>query len=242
MLKPHIKAIVTLIILWSAIKFAFDIPSFILPSPLEVANAFSSKYAFILAQTAKTFTTILFGLTLAALFGFLTSLLLHYFPKFQVLAKPLMLFSQSVPIFALAPLIILFCGFGMASQLTLMCLVLYFTITSNLTAGLQQTPKAYTDLQHLYRFTPTQSFFHIKLPAAMPQFTTGLKIATAYAPVAALLSEWVGAAEGLGALILSSYTRVQIDLMFAAIITLFVLSLTLYGVVAWMMRRFEYHV
>lgn len=240
MLRNATFSLISLIALWACLKYAFDVPSFILPSPLEVTQVFFVQYRFILNEASSTFTTIILGLCLATLCGFLTSLLIHYFPKLQVILKPLMLFSQSAPIFALAPLIILLCGFGLASQLTLMCLVLYFTITSNLTAGLERTPKAYMDHIKLYSFTPTQSFFHIKFPSALPQFMTGLKLATAYAPVAALLSEWVGAAEGLGALILSSYTRVQIDIMFAAIITLFTLSLALYGVVSLVTRRVEH--
>lgn len=238
-LMKFIAPSIIILTLWSAIKHVFDIPSFILPSPVEVLQAFAQHHTHIFAEVQHSFGTILLGLTLATMLGFLTSLLLYYVPKANGIIKPLMLFSQTMPSFTLAPLIVLYCGFGLTSQLILMCLVLYFTITSNLTAGLDRTPAGIMDLAKLYSFTKTQTFFHLKLPSAFPQFATGLKLATVYAPVAALVGEWIGASHGIGSLILSSYTRVEIDVMFAGIMTLFAASMALYLVVGLILTGFK---
>lgn len=231
-----------LLSLWFALKLTLDIPDFVLPSPIDVFHAFINSYGVIVRGVSITFGTILLGLILGTMMGFCASILLYYFPKTSSTLKPLLLFSQSMPSFTLAPLIILYCGFGLSSQLILMTLVLFFTITSSLTTGLEGTPRALLDLAQQYKFTRSQTLFHIKLPASFPHFASGLRLATAFAPVAAIFAEWMGASTGIGALILTSYTHVQIDLMFAAIMCMFVISLALYSLVGLILRGFKNYV
>ena len=155
----------------------------------------------------------------------------------------MLVFSQAIPVFALAPVLTLWLGYGMVSKVTMAVLIIYFPVTSALHDGLSRTPSGLLDLAHVMNAKALRLLFLIKLPAAMPNLLSGIRLAAVYAPIGAVIGEWVGSSQGLGYLMLLANGRVKTDLMFAALFTLGFLSMSLYGLITlWIkiaFRRFE---
>ena len=153
--------------------------------------------------------------------------------------------SQAIPVFALAPVLTLWLGYGMISKVTMAVLIIYFPVTSALHDGLSRTPSGLSDLAHVMNAKPIRFLFLIRLPAAMPNLLSGIRLAAVYAPIGAVIGEWVGSSQGLGYLMLLANGRVKTDLMFAALFTLGFLSMSLYGLITLLIklafRRFEAH-
>jgi putative hydroxymethylpyrimidine transport system permease protein len=149
-------------------------------------------------------------------------------PALQPWMLPPLVLGQAIPVFALAPILVLWLGYGMASKVTMAVLIIYFPVTAALFDGLRRTETAWLDLARTMGASPARTLWHIRLPAALPAFGSGLRIAAAIAPIAAVVGEWVGSGAGLGYLMLHANGRSQTALMFAAMITLMILALGLY--------------
>jgi putative hydroxymethylpyrimidine transport system permease protein len=169
--------------------------------------------------------------------GAVTALTLSYFRPARRWLMPVLVFSQAIPVFALAPLLVLWMGYGMASKIAMATLIIYFPVTSAFFDGLRRTEPGWLDLAQTMGGSRWRTLLHIRLPAALPAFASGLRVATAVAPIGAVVGEWVGASAGLGYLMLHANGRMQVDLMFAALLTLAVISVTLYFTVDALLRR-----
>jgi putative hydroxymethylpyrimidine transport system permease protein len=143
-----------------------------------------------------------------------------------------MVFSQTVPVFALAPLLTLWLGYGIGSKIAMTLLIIYFPVASTFYDGLRNTPDGFLDLAATMNATPLRTLFQIRVPAALPALASGLKLAAVYAPIGAVIGEWVGASRGLGYLMLLANGRVKIDLMFAALFVLAALTILLHTAVS----------
>jgi putative hydroxymethylpyrimidine transport system permease protein len=216
------------ILLWQAIKFSFQLPSYILPSPLEVFNSWHRHFYLILQQCFPTLIEVLLGLSIGTIIACLTAILMCLIPILKHWIQPLILVSQAIPTFAIAPLFVLWFGFGLTSKVFITILMLFFPITSAFYDGLMRTNTAWLDLAKTLHAKPIPTFLYIRIPAALPSLASGLRIATAIAPIGAIVGEWVGASRGLGYLMLNANARMQIDLMFAVLFTIIIFSLTLY--------------
>ncbi|MDE8346701.1 MAG: ABC transporter permease, partial [Acidocella sp.] len=153
---------------------------------------------------------------------------------------PVLVFSQAVPVFALAPLLVLWFGFGMSSKIIMTMLVIFFPITSSLADGLRRTDPGWLDLACTMDASPFMVLRHVRLPAALPAFASGLRVATAIAPIGAILGEWVGASAGLGYVMINANARIQTSLMFAALFILACLAISLFALVDRVLRRALY--
>jgi len=169
---------------------------------------------------------------LGAILGAGTSLYLMVSPTARRLLLPLMVFSQTVPVFALAPLLTLWLGYGIGSKIAMTLLIIYFPVASTFYDGLRNTPDGFLDLAATMNATPLRTLFQIRVPAALPALASGLKLAAVYAPIGAVIGEWVGASRGLGYLMLLANGRVKIDLMFAALFVLAALTILLHTAVS----------
>ena len=226
----------TLILLavWSAIVRLADIPSYILPGPLMVLKAWSDNSTLLLSNAGVTLTEILLGMLLGIAFGSLSALLLMMYKGARLWLLPLLVASQALPVFALAPILILWLGYGMASKVAMASLIIFFPVTASFYDGLRRTPRSMIEMSRL--MTSKQPGWRsrlrilllIRLPSALPSASSGLRIAAATAPIGAIVGEWVGSGAGLGYIMLRSNARVEIDLMFAALLTLTVMAIVLY--------------
>lgn len=227
--------------LWQAIVTLTGVPPFILPSPGKVWGTLISSRELIAGHAVVTMTEVVLGLIAGSALGFATALQLMMSATLSRLLMPIMVFSQAIPVFALAPVLTLWLGYGIESKIVMTILIIYFPVTSSFLDGLQRTDTGYLDLAHTMRATPMQTLLRIRLPAAMPAFGSGLKLAAVYAPIGAVIGEWVGSSNGLGYLMLLANGRAKIDLMFAALLVLAVFTIMVHSLVsllaAWLTRR-----
>ena len=226
-----------LIGLWQAVVSLSGAPPYILPAPLEVALAWWRGADVIMEHALLTATEILLGLALGAVLGAGSALSMAYFRPARRWLLPVLVISQAVPVFALAPLLVLWFGYGMASKVAMATLIIYFPVTAAFHDGLRSTEPGWLDLARTMNASRWSALRHLRVPAALPALSSGLRVATAVAPIGAVVGEWVGSSAGLGYLMLHANARMQIDVMFAALLTLAVLAVALYFAVDVALRR-----
>ncbi|MEM1388847.1 MAG: ABC transporter permease subunit, partial [Pseudomonadota bacterium] len=151
----------------------------------------------------------------------------------------MLVFAQAVPVFALAPVITLWLGYGAPSKIVMVMLVIYFPVTSTFFDGLMRLPQGHHDLAQAMGARPWRKLIYLQVPNALPSLGSGLRLAAVYAPFAVVIGEWVGSSKGLGYLMLLSNGRGQTDQMFAALIVLASLSVTLFFIIDSLAKRWS---
>jgi len=223
--------IALLLLAWEALVRLTGLPPFILPGPGRVAGALVANAALIADHALVTFAEVLAGLALGALLGAATALQLAASPGLRTWVRPLLVFSQAVPVFALAPVLTLWLGYGVASKVAMAVLIIYFPVTSAFLDGLLRTPRGYLDLARVMGAGPRAVMWRLRVPHAIPALGSGMRLAAVYAPIGAVIGEWVGASRGLGYLMLLANGRAQTALMFAALIVLALFTVALHRAV-----------
>ncbi len=224
---------------WQAVVSLAGLPPFILPGPARVAAALWENRVLIATNTWVTVAEVLLGLALGAALGAVTAVWLAAAPLARSLVQPTLVFSQAVPVFALAPLLTLWLGYGLAAKVVMAVLIIYFPVTSAFLDGLTTTPQGYLDLARCMGATPRGIMLRVRIPAALPSLASGLRLAAVYAPIGAVIGEWVGASRGLGYLMLLANGRAKTDLMFAALLVLATFTVLLHAVVDAAARRLQ---
>jgi putative hydroxymethylpyrimidine transport system permease protein len=227
LLRPALTAL-GLLGAWQAVVWATDVPAFILPGPGQVAAALASQPGLLARHAAVTLQEILLGILIGTLVGASTAVLLAASHSAQRWLTPLLVVSQALPVFALAPLLVLWLGYGMASKVAMAVLIIYFPVTAAFLDGLRRTEPGWLELARTMDAAPARVMQHIRVPAALPALTSGLRVAAAVAPIGAVVGEWVGSGAGLGYLMLHANARMQVDLMFAALAVLALMALALW--------------
>lgn len=224
-----------LVLLWQVIVWVAAPPPFILPGPLATANALINRFDLLMQNAAVTLAEILLGLVFGTLLGIAGALAVIAFAPARRWLLPLLIASQAVPVFAIAPLLVLWLGYGMASKVAMATLIIFFPVTASFLDGLRRTEGSWLDLAQTMAGTSTSARLatmrHIRIPAALPALASGLRVAAAVAPIGAVVGEWVGSGAGLGYLMLQANARMQVDLMFAALFILALIALALFYVV-----------
>lgn len=222
---------------WQGAISIFAIPHYLLPEPVAVLNEVASQWALLFMHAKITLWEILLGLVLGFLFGLLSALLLASSQTLSAFLLPILIASQAIPVFAIAPLLVLWFGYGIASKIAMTILIIYFPVTAACYDGLRNTPKQWLELAQTMGISSGQLLFKVRLPAALPALASGLRIAVSVAPIGAIVGEWVGSSQGLGYLMLQANARIQISLMFAALFILVVIALLLYFVIDKLLHR-----
>lgn len=225
--------------LWQLLVSITGLPRFILPGPLLVAETWWSHRAIIFEHMLVTASEVLIGLAIGACLGIVTAIQLAASARMRALIQPILVFTQALPVFALAPILTLWLGYGLWSKVAMAVLIIYFPVTSSFLDGLLRTPVGYLDLARTMQASSPRVLWHLRVPAALPSLASGLKLAAVYAPIGAVIGEWVGASRGLGYLMLLANGRAKTDLMFAAVLTLGVFSILLHLSVRALVRRLE---
>ena len=236
----HLRSIIPLVALlglWQAVVWVTGAPPYILPSPWRVGIAWLARSDVILGHAVQTCVEILLGLLLGTSLGMLSSLVIAYCQPARRWLMPVLVVSQAIPVFALAPMLVLWFGYGIGSKVAMATLIIYFPVTTAFLDGLRRTEPGWIDLAQTMDASRWAVLRHIRIPAALPALASGLRVATAVAPIGAVVGEWVGSSAGLGYLMLHANARMQIDLMFASLATLAALSITLYFTVDKLLRR-----
>lgn len=226
-----------LTLLWWLAAWAAGNRAYILPTPGQVALAWIDRREVIFDHAWVTALEILLGLGLGGLLGAATALGMAASPRLRRWMLPLLVASQAVPVFALAPLLVLWLGYGMASKIAMAVIVIYFPVSAAFLDGLRRTDPGWLELARVMNARPAAVLWQIRLPAALPALASGLRVATAVAPIGAVIGEWVGSSAGLGYLMLQANARMQVPVMFAALLTLALFSVGLYLAVDAALRR-----
>ena len=216
-----------LILAWDLLVRLAHIPRYMLPSPLAVAEAIANQHEFLLYHARLTLIETLLGFVFGVAAGMLVALVMWLSPLVRRGLLPVVLVTQALPVFAIAPILVLWLGFGLASKIVMAVLVIFFAVTSTFFDGLRRMDPGLADLSKLYRATRWQEMTLLRIPSAMPALASGIRIAAVFAPIDAVVGEWVGAKGGLAFIMLQSNARSQTDVMFAALFLLATMVLTL---------------
>lgn len=227
----------SILLVWHLITVVTEAPPYILPNPKLVIKAFISNSDLLFFHGLITLTEILLGLTIGLVFGIISAIFLAYYQTARQWLMPILVVSQAIPVFALAPVLVLWLGYGMASKVAMATLIIYFPVTAAFFDGLRRTNIGFLDLALTMNASQWTILRHIRIPSAIPALASGFRVATAVAPIGAIVGEWVGSSEGLGYLMLHANGRMQIDVMFAALFTLSFIAIALYYTVDTFLTR-----
>jgi putative hydroxymethylpyrimidine transport system permease protein len=227
------------IALWEAAVAFFAVPRFILPAPSSVARAFMTHYDSLLYHMGITAVEIILGFFIGSLLGMVCGMVLSLSRRLETALTPFLLMMQALPVFAIAPLLVVWFGFGLAPKLIMTTIIIFFPVAMAFLNGLREGEKTYALLATHYNMNPWQRFWLLSLPFSRPSLLSGLKIGAAVAPIGAIVGEWVGSAGGLGFLMLHANARMQSDQMFAALFLLLFMVLALQSLINLALRQFS---
>ncbi|MAM78143.1 MAG: ABC transporter permease [Alphaproteobacteria bacterium] len=235
-----IAIFISILLIWQIVVTLTSIEHYILPSPNRVLIALNQNYGILYKHSVITFSEIILGLILGVGLGFFSALLMGYYKLARDWLMPIVVISQAIPVFALAPILVLWIGYGLASKIAMATIIIYFPITAALLDGLIRTNKEQIYLAKIMGASSWSIIKNIKLPSAMPSFASGVRIGAAVAPIGAVVGEWVGSSGGLGYLMLHANAKMQIDLMFAALFILALIATLTYFSIDKLMKNLIY--
>lgn len=214
--------------LWWGATIVFAIPEFLLPSPWDVVVKFFDDPGRLLAQTGTSLLETVEGFLLAIAIGIPIALVIVRSVILERLVYPLLLMVNSIPKVAIAPLLVIWMGFGQWPKVVMVLLMCFFPIVISTAQGMKSTPTELVELMRSLNASRAQEFFKLRLRYAMPQIFTGFKVAISLAVIGSVISEFVGATKGLGYVIQQSGASADTTLAFAAISLLSVMSVVLF--------------
>jgi len=220
-----------LLVIWQAIVLIFAPPPFMLPGPGRVFQALIDRPDLWQVHAVTTLKETIIGLVAGSVLGAGLALAMSFAPVTRRMVLPVMVVSQAIPVFAIAPLLALWFGFGLGSKIVMATIAIFFPVASAFHDGLTRTDPQLLDIARLYRAPHWRQVTLLRVPSALPALVTGLRLAAVYAPIGALIGEWVGASSGLGYAMLLANGRAQTDVVFAALIILAAMSVLLRAVV-----------
>jgi ABC-type nitrate/sulfonate/bicarbonate transport system permease component len=235
-LAPSVGLLLALAAIWEAYARLGPTPQWILPSPSEIVRAGFESAPLMWPHIWQSLLETWAGLALAIVGGVLLAVVLDLSALLRRALYPLLVVSQTVPILALAPLLIIWFGYGMLPKAIVVFLVCFFPIAVNTTDGLGGTDSDMIALFRSLGASRWQVFARLRLPSALPAFFTGLKIAVTYGLVGAIIGEWVGASKGLGVFMIRASNSFLTARVFAAIAVTAALSVGMFLVVAALER------
>lgn len=233
---PAVLAVAGLLLLWEIVCLVGLVPGFMLPSPVKVARAFVSDFPLLMRNSAVTLKEAFLGLAIGVGLGFVFAVLMDAFAVVRKAFYPLLVITQTIPTVAIAPLLVLWFGYETAPKVVLIVLTTFFPLTVGLTDGFREADRDAINLLRSMGAGTAQIFRYIKLPSALPQFFSGLRIAAAYSVVGAVISEWLGGFAGLGVYMTRVRSSYSFDKMFAVIILISAISLLLMGLIGLLER------
>lgn len=217
-----------LIVIWELI--AGTMSELILPGPSVVLSVLwdGMVSGYLLPHLYRTSLEVILGLFLGSLLGLATGIIMGEVEFLRRVLLPYVIASQAVPKLALAPLFILWFGFGMTSKVVITALICFFPLLENTVTAIQQTDPNKKELFRVLNATRWQTLLHLKLPSGLPSILAGFRVAVVLAVVGAVVGEFIGGSEGLGAMIIASQGMMDTPLMFAVLILLTLLGMVLY--------------
>ena len=228
---PAMTALALIVLLWWALAASGAVPNYMLPSPVAVVKAFITDFGNLMVHASTTLQETAAGLLIGVILAFLIATVMDRFLIIEKALNPILVITQTIPTIAIAPLLVLWMGFGMAPKITLVVITTFFPIAVGLLEGYKSVDSDCINLLRSMGAGRVQIFRHVKVPAALPYFFSGLRISASYAVVGAVISEWLGGFEGLGVYMTRVKKAYAFDRMFAVIILIVLISLLLMALV-----------
>jgi len=222
---PACLVFLAILIVWQTVVTVNSIPLAILPSPLRVAQTIVTDADTLASNTGVTMVEIVLGFVSGALVGMVTGILIFYSRALERMLYPLIVASQMIPVFAIAPLLIIWFGFGMSPKIIIAAVGVFFPICVNQVEGLRSVDPGLIKLMRAYSASDWQIFRMIAFPSSIPFLVAGLQIGVTFSVIGAVIAEWIGSENGLGALMIASNSLSRTDIVFAAIVVLSVMGL-----------------
>jgi ABC-type nitrate/sulfonate/bicarbonate transport system permease component len=229
--------LVLFFIIWEAISRYSQIPKWLLPGPSIIMKEAMTNYSLFVSDILATAWLSLFGFFVGSMIGIGLAIFLHLLPGIKNIFYPILILSQNVPIIVLAPLLVIWFGFGYLPKIIIITIICFFPITIAALDGFKNVPK---DLMHYMRMsgaTNWQIFSKIEFPNALPPIFSGLKISATYSVMGAVISEWLGSEKGIGVYMTLSSSSFRTDRVFLAIFMIITLSLLFYMIIELMEKR-----
>jgi NitT/TauT family transport system permease protein/putative hydroxymethylpyrimidine transport system permease protein len=223
---------------WDVLADALSIEPFLVPAPNEVAQALWEDRELLAENGWVTLQEILLGFLCALGVGVAFAVLLHLSPTLRRAFYPLIVASQTVPIVVVAPILVIWFGFGIGPKLAIIALICFFPITVNTLDGLRSVDPDAVKMMRTLDAGRVQIFRHLEAPTALPYLFSGAKVAVAVAVIGAVFGEWSGSSEGLGFLIQTENRGLETARIFAAVFVLSAIAISLFALLALLERRF----
>jgi putative hydroxymethylpyrimidine transport system permease protein len=223
---------------WELIADALSIEPFLVPAPSDVAESLWRDRELLAENAWVTVQEVLLGFAIAVVVGIAFAIALHLSDLLRRAFYPLLMASQTVPVIAIAPILVVWLGFGIGPKLAIIALVCFFPITVNMLDGLRSVDPELPRMMRTLDAGRAQILRRVEIPAALPFLFSGAKIAAVISVIGAVFGEWSGADEGLGHLILVAQGQVQTARVFAAVVVLSALAISLFGLLALLERRY----
>ena len=226
-----------MLVVWESACRGFNLPDFILPPPSRIITVAVFDAPMLLPHAATTALEVLVGILLSLMVAVPLAMMMFAHPAVGNAIAPFLVASQAVPVFAIAPLLVIWLGYGIASKVLMAAVIIFFPITVSLLEGFKSCDSEFRVLFELMgaRFWKTMRLLY--WPWALPHFFAGLKVGVSVATIGAVIGEWVGAQQGLGYLMIQANARLNVDLVFAAILWLSAMGLSLWVVVGFLEKR-----
>lgn len=222
---------------WQVLFPWLGVPAYIVPTPTAIFGVFQKNLTLLLANLKPTLIEALAGFIIGNLAGVLLAVLFVHSRILQAAYFPIVLFFNTIPILALAPIITLIFGLGMTPKIVIAAVICFFPTLVNMIRGLDSASDNEHELFRVLSATRSEIFWSLRLPRALPMLFSSLRIASATAVIGAIVGEWIGSDKGLGALIIQASFNYQSDRLYAAIVLSSSLSIALFAIVVLVERR-----
>lgn len=235
---PPLLAVLILLLAWEVYVTAYDVEAWLLPAPTAILREAVNSWPRVKMHTLATLQIAVAGFALGTGVGLVLAVALHSaFPALRQALYPLIILSQNIPIIALAPLLVVWFGFGILPKVLIIALMCFFPILIAALQGLDYPDPAMLDYLHMIGAKRSQIFWMLELPNSLPHVFSGLKVSATYSMMGAVISEWLGAQKGLGVYMRLSAASFRTDRVFVSIGVIVVLSLLFFASIAYLEKK-----
>lgn len=226
-----VLVILALLGIWELVVRIAKIPLYVLPSPSTTISSLVSEFPMLLKHAGITVMESLAGMAISFVISIVIGIMIDAMPIFKKCIYPILVVTQTVPVIVLAPIFVIYMGFGYAPKILTVVLMCFFPIVVSFSDGLGQMDKQYLDLVRTYGGSKLQAYKIVKIPSAMISLLSGLKVAATYSISGAVVGEWIASQSGLGYYLIRAKNGYMLDKVFACVAVIILLSLLMNGIV-----------
>ena len=232
-----------LALLWQLLTILLEIPRYLLPSPIEIVSRMVTEYNILFSHSVVTLSEVLLGFALSLVVGIPLAISIVYSKYLANSLYPILIGIQCIPMVSIAPILVIWFGYGLTTKILLACLISFFPIVINAVLGFRSLDKDMHDLGSSIGISEWKIFFYLRLPNALPHLFSGFKVGITLAVVGAIVGEFVASESGLGYLQLTANARLDTTLVFATLFTLAIIGMLLFSMVhlleKWIMPWYQ---